>query len=166
MFNQVQPRPVQISFEKRSVQQSLFIKPLPFPLSSREVVTFLISRKRAPLGNGPLPSAALSLLSSRAKPRDLRCALRLAPPFKGVTESVPRPTALALGNSPLLSSTLSCCHPERSRGICSSTDLAWEHGIRYSNEIVISPAPACRGTGAYPDFLPRSVGHAHVCGFR
>ena len=26
-------------------------------------------------------------------------------------------------------------------------------------------APACRGTGAYPDFLPRSAGHGHVCGF-
>jgi hypothetical protein len=36
---------------------------------------------------------------------------------------------------------------ERSRGICGSADLSWKRGILYANKIVISPAPACRGTG-------------------
>jgi hypothetical protein len=30
---------------------------------------------------------------------------------------------------------------------------------------VIPPAPACRGTGAHPDFLPRSPGQDRVCAF-
>jgi hypothetical protein len=32
------------------------------------------------------------------------------------------------------------CHPERSRGICSSADLSWKLGIRWSKRICISPA--------------------------
>ncbi len=36
-------------------------------------------------------------------------------------------------------------------------DLCWKRGILYSNKIVISPAPACRGTGAQ-----RS---GEICGF-
>jgi hypothetical protein len=51
------------------------------------------------------------------------------------------------------------CHPERSRGICSSADLSWKRLIPCSNRIVIS-------TGAYPDFLPRSTRNDRVCGFQ
>jgi hypothetical protein len=40
------------------------------------------------------------------------------------------------------------CHPERSRGICSSADLSWKCRILFHHEFVISPARACRGTGA------------------
>ncbi len=71
--------------ELASVKQPLFMEPLPFPLSSRVVVTFsdfrakglLIDVPTAPttalaLGIGPLLLAALSFLSSRAKPRDLQ----------------------------------------------------------------------------------------------
>jgi hypothetical protein len=54
------------------------------------------------------------------------------------------------------------CNPRQeirgSRGICSSADLSWKRATPCSNRIVISPAPACRGTEAYPDFLPRSTG--------
>src|SRR5579863_9312333 len=31
------------------------------------------------------------------------------------------------------------CHPERSRGICSSADRSWKRGILSSNRIVYSP---------------------------
>jgi hypothetical protein len=30
--------------------------------------------------------------------------------------------------------------------------------------LVIPPAPACRGTGAYPDFLLRAASDVHLCG--
>jgi hypothetical protein len=36
----------------------------------------------------------------------------------------------------------------RGGGICSSADLSWKHGISFRHKFVISPAPACRGTGA------------------
>jgi hypothetical protein len=68
-----------------SVQQLRSMNRCPFPVIPRGCDFFLISRKRgclstsptAPptalaLGNGPLLSAALSFLSSRAKPRDLQ----------------------------------------------------------------------------------------------
>jgi len=52
----------------------------------------------------------------------------------------------------------SLCHPERSRGICSSADLSWKRGISPRHRFVIS-------TGAYPDFLPRTTGQGRVCAF-
>jgi hypothetical protein len=51
------------------------------------------------------------------------------------------------------------CHPERSRGICSSADLSWKRRISSHDKFVIS-------TGAYPDFLPRCTGNDRVCGFQ
>jgi hypothetical protein len=51
---------------------------------------------------------------------------------------------------------------KRRGGTCG---LLWELALapvngtssRWHNKIVIPPAPACRGTGAYPDFLPRGT---------
>jgi hypothetical protein len=35
---------------------------------------------------------------------------------------------------------------------------------RHPPSFVIPPVPACRGTGAYPDFLLRGIKDGHVCG--
>src|SRR5271167_1391165 len=75
-----------------SIQQPLSVQPLLFPLSSREVVTFLFSTKRGCLSTSPPPRR---------------------PPW---------PLATVLSTQPLSP----FCHPERSRGICSSTDPSWE----------------------------------------
>jgi len=40
---------------------------------------------------------------------------------------------------------LSFVIPSEAERICSSADLSWKRGILFSNRIVISPAPACRG---------------------
>jgi hypothetical protein len=61
-------------------------------------------------------------------------------------------------NHSLLNRCAFLCHPERSRGICSSADLSWKHGISSRHRIVIS-------TGAYPDFLSRCAGQDRVCAF-
>ncbi|MDX6460369.1 MAG: hypothetical protein QOE55_4066 [Acidobacteriaceae bacterium] len=50
-------------------------------------------------------------------------------------------------------------------GICSSADLSSKRRILCSNRMFILPAPVRRGTGAYPDFLPRCTGQGRVCAF-
>ena len=95
------------NLKSASVQQPLFMEPLPFPLSSRAYPDFLLhcSHQRHFCG------------SPQGEPHAVDRSHNSRQEIRG------------------------------SRGICGSADLSWKRGILYSIRIVISPAPAYRGTG-------------------
>src|SRR5258708_4029802 len=89
-----------------------------------------------------LPRATTPSLSSRAKPRDLqfRGPLLETPQGRLNLRVVQIRFEKCLGSAPTLYEPLSSpfCHPERSRGICSSADHHWKCGIRCPKRILIS----------------------------
>jgi hypothetical protein len=60
-------------------------------------------------------------------------------------------------NHSLLNRCAFLCHPERSRGICSSADLSWKHGISSRHKLVISTEAQRSGEISVLTPLPGNV---------